>query len=66
MIVSVRMTEMGRVERFRIKYAGRLASEPNATVEYVSISRYTAVGETTVERPDWLPAARNATTESYS
>lgn len=59
--VTVRLTEKGRVERFRIENTGRLISDPNMTVEYVSVTQYTAIGETTIERPDWLSAAHNAT-----
>lgn len=62
--VVLTLTETGRVERYRVEYSGRLVSDPDTTVEGVQTVRFTGLGETTLERPDWIATARNATTAS--
>ncbi|WP_049899832.1 DUF7537 family lipoprotein [Halococcus agarilyticus] len=59
--VALTLTETGRVERYRVEYTGRLRSDPNTTVEGVRVVRFRGLDETTVERPDWIATARNAT-----
>jgi len=61
--VTVWLTERGLLERVRVEHTGRLATDPSVAVEAVRNTRYIDVGSTTVERPDWLPAARNASTD---
>lgn len=61
--VTVTMTESGLVERYRVEYAGQLADDPDTSVEGVRVVEFAALGETSVERPDWLPAARNASAD---
>lgn len=58
--VTVTLTESGRVERYRTEYAGRLANDSDTSVEGERVVRFTALGETTVERPEWVASARNA------
>lgn len=58
--VALTLTESGRVERYRTEYRGRLVNDPETTVAGVRVVRFTTVGETTVERPGWVPIARNA------
>lgn len=60
---TVTMTESGRVERYRVEYTGRLRNAPDTTVEGVRVVEFGALGETAVERPAWIPAARNATAD---
>jgi hypothetical protein len=62
--VTVTMTESGLVEQYRVEYTGTLVNDPETTVEGVQAVRVTAVGETTVERPDWVSSARNTTATS--
>ncbi|MFD1512896.1 DUF7537 family lipoprotein [Halomarina rubra] len=59
--VTVRMTDEGRVRGYRIDYVGHLATDPDVRVEATSRTRFTDVGETTVERPEWVSTARNGT-----
>ncbi len=43
--------ESGAVRRYRLSYAGTVEGR---TVEVVEVVRFVGVGETTVERPDWV------------
>ena len=61
--VVLTLTETGRVERYRAEYTGRLVNDLDTTVEGTRIVRFTGLGETNVERPDWIAAARNATAD---
>ncbi|MFD1515230.1 hypothetical protein [Halomarina rubra] len=61
--VTVRLTNEGRVEHYRIEFEGRLADAPETRVEGVETVRYSAVGSTTVERPDWFDETRGTTDE---
>ncbi|MFC5974008.1 hypothetical protein ACFPYI_22030 [Halomarina salina] len=60
--VTVTMTDDGRVTQYRTEFTGTLERAPNTTVEGEQVVEYTAVGETTVDRPEWVDSARNATT----
>jgi hypothetical protein len=60
-VVTVTMTPDGRVTEYRAEYSGRLVDSPETTVEGVRTVTFGDVGGTTLDRPDWLPAARNAT-----
>jgi len=60
--VTVTMTADGRVTQYRTEFTGTLERAPNTTVEGEQVVEYTAVGETTVDRPEWVDSARNSTT----
>jgi hypothetical protein len=64
--VTVTMTDDGRVTQYRTEFTGALRRAPNTTVEGEEVVEYTAVGETSVDRPDWVDSARSATTTSDS
>lgn len=64
--VILTLTETGRVERYRYEYIGRLSNDPNTAVKGVRVARFTGVGETSPERPDWVTTARNTTTGRIS
>ena len=59
--VVLTLTETGRVERYRVEYIGRLVNGSDMVVEGVRVGRFTRLGETQLERSDWIPTARNAT-----
>jgi hypothetical protein len=58
--ITVTMTETGRVTQYRVEYTGRLAKAPATVVKGRRTVQFTALGETTVERPEWIATARNA------
>jgi hypothetical protein len=62
--VTVTMTESGRIEQYRVEYTGRLVNEPETMVDGIRTVRVTGVNATTVERPDWVSNAWNATNTS--
>jgi len=62
--VTVRMTESGRIEKYRVEYAGTLVNEPATTVKGTRTVRVTGVDATTVEQPNWVSSARDATNTS--
>lgn len=64
--VTITMTEDGRITRYTAEFTGYPANNPETTVEGSWELRYTAFGETTVERPSWVEDARNASTEPVS
>ena len=56
--LSALVTEDGLVREYHVEYAGTVE---NATVEVERTTRFTRLGETTVERPPWYDEAVNAT-----
>ncbi|MWG36845.1 hypothetical protein [Halomarina oriensis] len=60
--VTARLSESGRVERYSVDYTGRLVQSPEITVEGHYSREFSAVGETTVDPPAWVPTARNEST----
>lgn len=56
--LSALVTEDGLVREYHVEYAGTIE---NATVEVERTTRFTRLGETTVERPPWYDEAINAT-----
>lgn len=62
--VTVHLTRSGRIESYRTEYTGRLIGSPETTVRTNRTVRFEAIGETSVERPDWVSTARNATNRS--
>jgi hypothetical protein len=57
--LTLMMTQTGRVTQYRIEYTGR-RSNGSTTVKGVRTVQFTALGETTVDRPEWVPTARRA------
>ncbi|MFD1513095.1 hypothetical protein [Halomarina rubra] len=60
LLVAV-VDDRGFVSSVREGYT--VVDERGTEYDVVETTRYTNVGNTTVERPDWLPDARNATSE---
>ncbi|MFC5973278.1 hypothetical protein ACFPYI_18260 [Halomarina salina] len=58
--VNVTMTDEGRLVDYRIEHDGTLADTDTA-VRGVYTARFTDIGETSVEPPEWLDEARNGT-----
>lgn len=58
--LSALVTEDGLVREYRVEYAGTVG---NDTVRIERTTRFTGLGETTVERPPWYDEAVNATDE---
>jgi hypothetical protein len=58
--ITLMMTETGRVTQYRIEYTGRVATAPATVVTGMHTVRFTTLGETTVDRPEWVPTARRA------
>lgn len=58
--VVLTLTKTGRVERYRVEYTGHLVNAPDTVVDGVTVVQFTALGETTVDRPEWVATARNA------
>lgn len=57
----VLVDERGRVQRYRLEYE---TTYDGRTVGVTETVRWSAVGETSVDPPDWLDRARNATERS--
>ena len=53
--LTVKVTEDGVISRWRLAYDATLA---NQTVQVTRDARLTDIGSTTVDRPDWVDAAR--------
>jgi hypothetical protein len=62
--MTVHLTRSGRVTSYRTEYTGRLVNSPETTVRTNRTVRFEAIGETSVERPEWVSTARNATNRS--
>ena len=60
--VILTLTETGRVERYRLEYAGRLINDSSTAVRGVRVTRFTRLGETSPKQPDWVATARNMST----
>ncbi|MWG35287.1 DUF7537 family lipoprotein [Halomarina oriensis] len=59
--VTVTMSADGRVEGYRVEYTGHLSNSPEQSVEGTRTAQFGAFGTTTVEPPEWLGDAREAT-----
>ena len=57
----VLVDERGRVQRYRLEYE---TTYDGRTVGVTETVRWSAVGGTSVDPPDWLDRARNATERS--
>lgn len=60
--ITVTMTADGQVTQSSAEFTGSLMNGLNTPVEGNWTVQYTAVGETTVDRPDWVDDVQNTTT----
>lgn len=60
--LTAKLSERGRVERYSVDYTGTLLEAPETSVEGNYSREFSAVGETTVDPPAWVPTARNEST----